>query len=504
MASQGNSSLTRTQRELLDKVLDKVPPKDWNKTETFEKLFVEAVAILEGKNNSNSVQPNLISRKRKVNTQVTENDNEMVESMDMGPASEKPFEIPKKTVKFKGNFDNEANCSVAGLIQENMFDQLSQTQDENELPQVGNINSHGVNNKRPPPIHTSGISLQDLIKVTTKENINKNNFHIKQQTGNKTIVFAHNLVDFEKIKAILVENKVEFYSFTPRHLRPKTVILKGIKGNISPEEIKKELEEKDKNKFKITKVIKVNYNKVDPNRYHYLVQTTHESLLKELINIKYIAYQRARWERPRRKAILQCKKCQRLGHVSFNCNFQHRCVKCAKTHDKGECEIKTQEEKENLKCANCGGSGHPASYKGCPFYTTTNYLIKKRQQTTINNKKKHLINVNNFVQHNKSYASMAAGQQVNSNLNLTNQQELKMRSAPNSQQQQINEGVQSHPVSESVNQPSEPLNLERLLMNLKNDIINSVATQIIEIKNQVFENTSKIDYILSQIGTQCL
>lgn len=52
-------------------------------------------------------------------------------------------------------------------------------------------------------------------------------------------------------------------------------------------------------------------------------------------------------------------------------------------------------------------------------------------------------------------------------------------------------------------QPKENKNLEDLLDNLKNDIVKSVSTQILSIKNQVLENTSKINYISGQIGSQC-
>ncbi|KAK0081006.1 hypothetical protein PV326_007898 [Microctonus aethiopoides] len=93
----------------------------------------------------------------------------------------------------------------------------------------------------------------------------------------------------------------------------------------------------------IKEAMKVNINQNN----HFLVQVTNNSSMKDLITIKYVAYQKARWERPRKKIVLQCKKCQRLGHVSYNCNFQQRCVKCAETHEKDKCEIETKHERKN-------------------------------------------------------------------------------------------------------------------------------------------------------------
>lgn len=107
------------------------------------------------------------------------------------------------------------------------------------------------------------------------------------------MIFAHHFVEYDKMNEMLVKNKIEFYSFTPRHLRPMSIILKGIKGNIS-QEMENELVEKELNKFQIIEVVKINYNKDDLNRYHFLVQISGNPSLKELTNIKYIGYQKTR------------------------------------------------------------------------------------------------------------------------------------------------------------------------------------------------------------------
>ncbi|KAK0080602.1 hypothetical protein PV326_008093 [Microctonus aethiopoides] len=78
-----------------------------------------------------------------------------------------------------------------------------------------------------------------------------------------------------------------------------------------------------------------------------------------------------------------------------------------KTHPKGECKISTQDQKSNLKCANCGGQGHPANYKGCPFYKYANNIltqgrkeeVKKTQQVI-----KKAISINKFIEPGVSFA----------------------------------------------------------------------------------------------------
>lgn len=63
--------------------------------------------------------------------------------------------------------------------------------------------------------------------------------------------------------------------------------------------------------------------------------------------------------------IIQCRKCQNFGHSQAYCGKQARCVKCAAKHLSTECPW--AKRIINPKCANCGVTGHPASYRGCPF-----------------------------------------------------------------------------------------------------------------------------------------
>lgn len=76
----------------------------------------------------------------------------------------------------------------------------------------------------------------------------------------------------------------------------------------------------------------------------------------------------ARWEPPKKQKISQCKNCQRFGHAKINCNMNYRCIKCGDNHLPDKCPITDKDKREMLKCANYKQSGHPADYRGCPFY----------------------------------------------------------------------------------------------------------------------------------------
>ncbi|KAK0073319.1 hypothetical protein PV325_009913 [Microctonus aethiopoides] len=333
MAGKGNSksNISKYQRNKLDRILNETPRKAWNNNETFEKIFTETLSVFNNK--ENGAQPNLVARKRKGNANESEVDN--TEQPITQENKEEAWIIPNKTAKLKNNIDQASTSDEMEHNHNNIYEHLLNTQeDDDEINKGKTENQPKVSTKRPPPIHASGITIGDFIKLTVKDGITKNKFHIKQQLDDKIIIFAHEFIEYETIKTTLVSNGTQFFTFTPKHLRPKSIILKGIKGNVTQDEIKAELSEKEENKYQIMKVVKINYNREDTNRYHFLVQVTHQSSLKDLTSIKYVAYQKARWERPKKRAILQCKKCQRLGHVSYNCNFKPIGVSNVQNHTK--------------------------------------------------------------------------------------------------------------------------------------------------------------------------
>jgi len=59
----------------------------------------------------------------------------------------------------------------------------------------------------------------------------------------------------------------------------------------------------------------------------------------------------------------QCKNCQAFGHSASNCFLQYRCVKCADSHQPGNCP-RNNDRNIPLKCANCGQE-HTANFSGC-------------------------------------------------------------------------------------------------------------------------------------------
>lgn len=214
------------------------------------------------------------------------------------------------------------------------------------------------------------------------------------------------------IKKILINEEIQFYTFTPKEQRPKTLILKGISGDYTEENILEELKEKAGQDVTIKNFKKIIFNKKDPDNYYYMVQINQDNNSKNITQINALSSQKIKWEHIRKKKMFQCKRCQRIGHASVNCHLPYRCVKCAQSHEPGKCEIKKDDDKSELKCANCEQTGHPASYQGCPFLKFTAYQIKSQAE---NNKQK-TFDSSKALRTNKSYSQTvhsSAGQNNN-------------------------------------------------------------------------------------------
>ena len=61
-----------------------------------------------------------------------------------------------------------------------------------------------------------------------------------------------------------------------------------------------------------------------------------------------------------KKKVVRCFKCQKLGHISKNCQSVPKCSHCAGDHVNKNCELQA-------KCVNCEAQ-HPSSSVQCPKY----------------------------------------------------------------------------------------------------------------------------------------
>lgn len=209
-------------------------------------------------------------------------------------------------------------------------------------------------------------------------------FHIRQTSNNESTIQPTDIEAHTKITDILRTNKQEFFTYTPKSLRPKTLVLKGLSGEFNEEELLSEFVSLDLLNTKIIKISKMKTNTNNEHRIIYIVNLTHDSETSHLRQTNHILYQKIRWEYLKKRTIYQYRKCQRLGHSSVNCNLSFRCVKCGNSHEPGKCETTEKSEKHLLRYANCNNTGHPASYQGCPYIKFINQRTKaERKAPTI-------------------------------------------------------------------------------------------------------------------------
>lgn len=233
-------------------------------------------------------------------------------------------------------------------------------------PRSDQINTMPAKPKRiskPPPIILYGI--EDVMQLTNflREVVNGDEFAYKITSENnviistKTVEIYKKLIDHIRLKGLIGhtftrkdERCQKFVIKNLHHTTPKEAIVDAIEA--TGNKVKGEIVNARKRDSK--KPYNIFFVNVEPNEKNSLVKT-----------IEYIYHQKVKIEDPRRSnTMVQCTRCQQIGHTKNNCMRPFRCVKCAEPHNTIDC---TKDKNTPAKCALCLGS-HPASYRGCQVY----------------------------------------------------------------------------------------------------------------------------------------
>ena len=90
----------------------------------------------------------------------------------------------------------------------------------------------------------------------------------------------------------------------------------------------------------------------------------HNTNINEILGVIGCCGYKVSWGTKKKLSVTQCRRCQAFGLVASCCNLQYHCVKCAKSHNPGECP-RDIDRSMPLKCFNCGDE-HVASSPDCP------------------------------------------------------------------------------------------------------------------------------------------
>lgn len=227
----------------------------------------------------------------------------------------------------------------------------------------------------PPMIKIYNVNIKNFTKEITGL-LGHSIFTLNIVNRNMIGLMVGTVQDHTMVKQYLEREKISFFTFTPKILRPYSLVVRGLSDTYDVDDLKEFIEERKLN-LKVVNIIKAFNDR-------WIVQLDRESDIGAFRKLRYLLNCRVSIGRYRKKGITQCRNCQRFGHASTNCSMPYRCVKCGGDHGPGKCAVPNKEqEKEVLKtdpktgqvvktvehpvrCVNCGNEGHVASSKQCP------------------------------------------------------------------------------------------------------------------------------------------
>lgn len=232
-----------------------------------------------------------------------------------------------------------------------------------------------------PPIFLYNVNIKRLVQQL-EEITPKILFKIKNVNQHKSKLYLSDAAVHADMMALLKEKKISSYSFTPKENKQMSLVIRGLYYDTEINEIKSALDISVPGVIsKVSKFTTKFSLKNDFDTGLFLVTLVPGKKLNDVSHIKFLLSQCIVWEKPKRKDNeIQCRNCQLWGHIAINCNAQFKCVKCNLKHEPKECSRNNEQEKTTSEpcCVNCGESGHPANWRGCPAFKK--YLNNKKER----------------------------------------------------------------------------------------------------------------------------
>lgn len=234
---------------------------------------------------------------------------------------------------------------------------------------------------------------------------------------------------------LLQDRKIQYNTYTPSDDRMQNILLKGT--DIENEEIISQTLEKNGIQPYSIRKFETGYmrkNKITSNIWQITLQPKTDT--NTVLGIRYIAEWSVKWEVMRKPTITQCRRCQRFNHSASNCTLPYRCVKCANTHNPGECPIDRNTNKTKPTCVNCKGEHTANNARLCPTFKKQLDIKEqkkqpKRKNTPHNNRDKTNNNTKSYTDSKYSYANIITHQKRNENETALNRNENNNKSTLN-------------------------------------------------------------------------
>ncbi|KAH0546482.1 hypothetical protein KQX54_010078 [Cotesia glomerata] len=187
------------------------------------------------------------------------------------------FQYPKNPVKINSGITPQMEPADTANQYQVMMKRTDETNEQlkstHDTSGNASQNTETTNAKtyRPPPIFVQGEKAIDTIQALRIANIDQETFSITMSKGQHEIQ-AKNQLSFEKIKEVLIANNFNFYSFTPKNEKLKSLLLKDMSPDVTTDMVFKDLTEKNIPSVVFKKVSELKFMRDDEPRRHLIVQ----------------------------------------------------------------------------------------------------------------------------------------------------------------------------------------------------------------------------------------
>ncbi|XP_024947081.1 uncharacterized protein LOC107274026 isoform X2 [Cephus cinctus] len=237
----------------------------------------------EGRQAKHNVRPNLANSRATNDNRQQENNPPMILSNDEATQDNEGWQIARKRGR------TAASPEPKETPTNNSFEMLQDS--GSGATQPGNVGSEEPRETKKNItlsifVHKKSAQIKDLINLFDN-NLNEQNDYRLSAPGESTFVkvTTRNVSTYQKLKLTLTDNGLHFFTHTPKHLKPKSMVLKGINGGFDAADIEEEINRKKEPSLIIKKVFAARFNSTK-GRQNFIVQIDHSNKVAELTQIK--------------------------------------------------------------------------------------------------------------------------------------------------------------------------------------------------------------------------
>ena len=218
---------------------------------------------------------------------------------------------------------------------------------------------------RAPPLFVHGVSNVAALyrRLIAAHGLSADKLDLKLLGGDTVKVVVRRLEDHRLVEAFLQAHSLQYHTFSPKRVKPLSVILRGLDAHTDPQEILLELRELG---YPVQAIFRLFTN--SETRVPLPLVRLHlekGEAADKIFHLTRLFGFRIRVESccPPGK-LAQCHRCQRFGHHTDVCRSGPACLRCSLGHSTQACTVA---DKSQYRCINCG-EGHAANYSNCPVY----------------------------------------------------------------------------------------------------------------------------------------